>query len=45
MFVFMQQISYSLSGVNTVSKLKWGYEMQNCTRYSDTNDNKFLMKV
>ena len=43
-WMFMQQICVTLSTGNTVSKLEWwGLKMQNFTRYSDANVNKFLM--
>ena len=41
----MQQICVSLSAENTVSKLKRGWKLQNFTRYSVVNVNKFLMRV
>ena len=43
--LFMQQICVSLSVGDTVSKLKWGWKLQNFTRYSDVNVKIFLMGV
>ena len=41
----MQRICVSLSTGDTVSKYNWGEKLQNFTRYSDGNVNKFLMGV
>ena len=43
--MFVQQICVNLSAGNTVPKLKWGQKLQNFTKYSDANVNKFLMGV
>ena len=41
----MQQICVTLNVRDIVSKLKWQWKLQNFTRYSGKNVNKFLIGV